>query len=335
MINEEKVESFTWDDEDILIGTTEEEKSTKTVEKSTAKTATDKEDQEDKEPDKKTKGDEDSFSFEDPEDSVVEELEIIKELGLEVDSLEDVFEAFESKIDERAKEYIENIFEELDEDAIAFIKFKKAGGATQDFLKALSNVEVSNLSPDKDKEAETIIRMQLQSEGMDEDEITDRLEYLEDKGTKSSQAKKYKEKMLAQAEKLKSQLVKEAEDEEAERQEQAKKYKENLISTVDKVKEVSGLVIPDKEKKGLKDFLTKPTEKAGKVYVTPFQKKLNEVVRDSEKLVLLAYLLKTDFNLDNIKTQVRTQEIKGLKDKLSRTERVIKNTSKVSLADFF
>ncbi len=50
---------------------------------------------------------------------------------------EDLPDMIDKEVDARVEETMESFFDEMDEDAIAFLKFKKNGGKTSDFLMTL------------------------------------------------------------------------------------------------------------------------------------------------------------------------------------------------------
>jgi hypothetical protein len=249
-------------------------------------------------------------------------------------------EEYEKEVSERIKNWAK---EELDEDARAFIKFKREGGSTADFFNIYR--EVSDI-PEGDLEDESyqdeVIRYQLELEGWDNDEIEDRLEYLKESGKKLVQAKKYEAKIKEQREEEKKRLLEETERQNKSRALQEESYKKEIKDVLDNTDEIKGFKITPQEKYTILNMLTKKDYKTpNKTFVTGFQKKLAEVFQDSEKTILLAKLLNNDFDFSQFEKKVIDKKTKEIKTNLEQ-RRDLKSpnfgsslSGKKSLADFF
>lgn len=249
-------------------------------------------------------------------------------------------EEYEKEISERIKNWAE---EELDEDARAFIKFKREGGKTSDFFDIYR--EVSDI-PEGDIEDESyqddVIRYQLELEGWDNDEIEDRLEYLKESGKKLVQAKKYEAKIKEQKEEDKKRLLEETEKQNKNKALQEESYKKEIKEVLDTTEEIKGFKITPQEKSVILNMLTKKDYKTpNKTFITGFQKKLAEVFQDSEKTILLAKLLNNDFDFSQFEKKVIDKKTKEIKTNLEQ-RRDLKSpnfgsslSGKKSLADFF
>ena len=55
---------------------------------------------------------------------------------------EDLPDMIDKEVDARVEETMENFFDEMDDDGIAFLKFKKNGGKTSDFLNAYNKFNI-------------------------------------------------------------------------------------------------------------------------------------------------------------------------------------------------
>ena len=249
-------------------------------------------------------------------------------------------EEYEKEVSERIKSWAE---EELDEDARAFIKFKRDGGKTSDFFDIYR--EVSDI-PEGDIEDESyqdnVIRYQLELEGWDNDEIEDRLEYLKESGKKLVQAKKYEAKIKEQKEEDKKRLLEETEKQNKNKALQEESYKKEIKSVLDTTEEIKGFKITPQEKSVILNMLTKKDYKTpNKTFITGFQKKLAEAFQDSEKTILLAKLLNNDFDFSQFEKKVIDKKTKEIKTNLEQ-RRDLKSpnfgsslSGKKSLADFF
>lgn len=257
---------------------------------------------------------------------------------------EDKFiEYHDQEIESRVEEALEGFLEELDEDGKAFLKFKKDGGNTKDFL---ATYQKSQSIPEGDLEEEAyqeqINRYYYREvEGLDEADVQDRIEWLKDSG----KLKKYAEKHDAKAKEL-DKLAKEKLKEQAKANAEAqKKNQEAFVNGVTKaleeVDEVGDFVFDKKTKARLKTFITKPNVKVGKnQYVTGMQVKLQETLKNPEKMLLLAKLLESDFDVSEVATKAKTQTTKKVKTDIQRSKTVRPSTSGKtgktrSLADFF
>lgn len=128
------------------------------------------------------------------ENGIFKHVELEEDEELDADRLFELQqEEYETEVTERLKAWAS---EELDDDAKAFIKFKREGGNTADFFNVykLSSELPSGNIKDEDYQDE-VIRYQLKEEGWDRDEIEDRLAYLTENGKKEKVAEKYDEKI--------------------------------------------------------------------------------------------------------------------------------------------
>lgn len=224
--------------------------------------------------------------------------------------------------------------EDLDEDAKAFIKFKREGGNTSDFLETYSKVsEVPSGDITDESYQDEIIRYNLKLEGWDKDEIEDRIEYLTENKRKEKIAKKYDEKIKATQEAEKANLLRQAEENRRIQKENEENFKNSVKDILTSSKEIGGFAIKDNDKTELFNFLTKKTQKiSDKKSITPFQKKLAEVFQDTEKTVLLAKLLQSDFDMKDLKRQVITKKTKEIKSNLEQRRNLRPYNSGSSLA---
>src|SRR5690606_12546908 len=99
------------------------------------------------------------------------------------------------------------------------------------------------------------------------------------------------------------------------------------------------------DKKELTNYITRPTVKVGKNrFITQFQADLGKIFSGKEdnkqSLLLLAKLVKTDFDIKDIVEKTKTKVTKEAKSKLQEARQAVKPASSVSpnkksLADFF
>ena len=264
---------------------------------------------------------------------IAEDEEIDEDTFFELQNQE-----YEAEVSKRLESWAT---EELDEDARAFIKFKREGGKTEDFFDTYAeNLEEigSGDITDEDYQDE-VIRYQLKSEGWDKDEIEDRISYLTDQGKKEAVAEKYNEKIKKEIEDRKKELLKQAEENKKLQKEQEETYKKSMKEALQKTTEINGIRISVQDKDKLFPFLTKRDVKAGNTTITGFQKKLSDVFQSPEKMILLAKILENDFDFKDFEKQVVTKKTREVKENLEQRKTLRPSSGSSfggkSLADLF
>lgn len=229
----------------------------------------------------------------------------------------------------------------MDEDAKAFIKFKKDGGSTAEFFETYKGVSgLPEGDIDDEDYQDDLIRYQLSEEGWDAEEIEDRLEYLTKNNTKERTARKYDVKVRQEVENKKKAVEIRNKEARIKALQDEEDFKSDIKETLDKTNEISGFKITPKDKQKVLNFLTKKEHKiSGDKSITGFQKKLAETFQSTEKMILLAKLVESDFDLSGFEKKVITKKTQDIKSNLSqRKSRPTSSGSSlggVNLADLF
>lgn len=231
---------------------------------------------------------------------------------------------------------------QIDEDAQAFIKFKTQGGSTEDFFKTYqSSYELPTGEITNEDYQDSIIRHQLRKEGWDADEIEDRLEYLTTSKKKENVAKRYDTKLKKSIEVEKAELVKRNEEVKRAAKADEESFKSTIKDTLVKTQEVKGFKITSKDQINLYNLLTRKQYKTnnGKS-ITGFQKKIGEAFQNPEKMILLAKLVDSDFDMSSFAKKAETQTSRRIKNRLEqhRNSRPTNSGSSLgggNLADIF
>lgn len=335
---------FNWDDSaDSFFGLNEQGEEPQPIQKSTVKeeievdedtTSEDKP----KENKSKTKEDEETFFFEEDEENqeferkksedsnfyediyrdlkdsgIFKHVELDEDEEIDADRLYELQqEEIEAEVGARLQAWAN---EDLDEDAQAFIKFKLEGGSTSEFFKTYQNSSEFSLGDIEDEDyQDNLIRHQLQKEGWDKDEIEDRLEYLTDTNRKAKFAEKYHIRLEKEIEQEKRALREQMEEQKQRAKQQEEEFKNNIKDILSTSSEIKGLKISDKDKSTILNFLTKKDQKVdGNIVVTGFQRKLSEVFKDPNKIVLLAKIVNDDFDFSSIEKSSVTKKTKEVK----------------------
>lgn len=266
---------------------------------------------------------------------------------------DEFFKLQEEEVEARVTETFEAFAEEMDDDGKAFIRFKKNGGNTSDFI----SIYVDSPLPDFggkefDAKNETHRKVVLETyltlvEKLDDEELEDRLTWLKENGKDQAMSEKYYGKLADIDAKQKAALLKHAEDKAKEREDSTKAFNKNLQETLNKIDVVGKIKITKEDKKRLGDLITKPTVKVGKnKYVPSFHSKLGAILKadtpeNTSKLILLAKLIEGDFDIKDLVAKVETDVTKKVKSKLRDAKNNVKPSSsgeygnKKSLSDFF
>lgn len=244
-----------------------------------------------------------------------------KHLELEED-IEDLDEeGFKDLVEQDYEEEVNSRIEmwatqELDDDAQAFIKFKKNGGRTADFFKAYGTSSATLKGDIEDEKfQDKVIRKQLQEEGWDSEEIEDRLEYYAKTDKKKSIAEKYYSKIEEKAKKEAELVLKRQEDLKKQQLQDKLEFNETIKESLNTFQEVKGLKITAKDKSALFSFMTKEQNVNGRS-LTGFQRAYIEAVQDPEKLLTLAKILHSDFDLSEFEKKAKLSVSKNIKESL-------------------
>lgn len=238
---------------------------------------------------------------------------------------------YETEVSERLKNWAVN---DLDEDAQAFIKFKRDGGKTSEFFKAYSKqTELPSGNIEDEDYQDAVIRYQLSEEGWDREEIEDRLSYLTESNKKEKIAKKYDEKIKELDSKNKEALLKQAEADKVKAKKTEDDFRSSVKEALDETQEIKGIKISPQDRLKIFNFLTKKEHKVSTdKSITGFQKKLAETFQDTDKMILLAKLMESDFDLSGFEKQIVTNKTKQVKSNLEQRKNLRPNNSGSSLS---
>lgn len=262
---------------------------------------------------------------------------------------EKFFELQDAEIEARVEETFQAFFEELDEDGRNFLKFKKAGGRTADFLESYNSggFDIEEFDENDEAQRTRVLTHYLSTvEKLEPEDVKDRLEWLKEGGKDKVYAKKYFESINSQREELKKEVLKQQQELANQREATAKQFSETLKATLDKTEAIGAFPISATDQKELGSYITKPTVKVGKnKYIPAFQAEIAKIFKaDTEeaqkKLLLLAKLVKTDFDVTDLEKTTKTKVVKEAKSKLKDARTGVKPASagsyaKKSLGDYF
>lgn len=216
------------------------------------------------------------------------------------------------------KYYEENIWSKIadDKDAVDFINYKMQGGKTSEFFRLYGKQAEFDFEGDiaNERYQDAVIRKYLtEHDGMTQEEVEEQLEMLETSGKKEKYAKRYHEMMLRDFDTQKSMLQKQKEIEEQKQQEAYKQWNDMVVNEINSTQDIYGMKLDKKRRESLYKELTQPLELQDGSITTPLYYRLNNVLADPKKMLVLADLLMNDLNIDKYKAGVRTQVAKEIR----------------------
>lgn len=283
-------------------------------------------------------------------------VKVLKEKGLIDFELEEgteltpeiAEEILEDSFEEKVEQKIKDLFDELPQVVKDLNTYVLKGGDVKQFFNTIAKQNEVGITPDIDlsEEAnqELVIRNHLKSEGYDEDYIESQIEFLKDSNKLERIAEVHFNKWKKNYEKERAKLVEEQKERERREKENRREFKKEITNFINETENLNGLKLSKEDKKVLPQYMTDRSIKLenGNV-ITPMQKDLYEALRDKNKVVLLAKLLKNGFNFKDIELNAETKVTKKIKENIRRSKigtpsKAIKGSSQKqqrSLADYF
>lgn len=237
----------------------------------------------------------------------------------EGEEIDDVY--LVEKWDQSVREATEDLFvqlrDSLDPQDYRVVKHILDGGSYSDFSsvtpsssfdlnsdqgqKAFLKYYYQEVKGNSAKEAERLIR------AIDEDEL---------EGEATQAYKQYRRVEQAEVERI-------AVEKERIAAEQAKAQRQRTQTLLDKlesIEEYKDIPFSSRDKRLLNQYFTRKSVRDGKNYITPFVKDLMDIARatDPEKTLAVAKILKSNFDLSELKTKGGNEKVKEVKEKLQR-----------------
>jgi len=261
-------------------------------------------------------------------------LEFLKEKGLVDYELEEGKELSEEEAEhlledswEKALELeVEATIKDLPQDIKDLVKFASKGGNVGELLGKMIQHATSGITKDSDIDNEDVqvlaVTMDLKSQGYDQEYIDSQIEFLKEKDKLEGIAKKSYDKIIANQESETAGQVERQKDIADNRKKQAREYKTNITSHINSLSETGGLPLSKQDKTTLPTYISEPNvELQDGRYVSEMQADLFKVMADKDKIVLLAKLLKTDFDFSAIERKKQTQAARGVREAVERVDR--------------
>jgi hypothetical protein len=242
---------------------------------------------------------------------IFENVELDKDEEIDEESFHEIFG---QEIEARVEEGFQSFMDELSDDGKAFLKFAKNGGTIQQFAQVFKNL---NQMPEVDINSEEgqkiIIRYYLKTvKQMDNEDVDEQIEFYEDKNKLRSYAEKYKALVDKETESEKEALIEQQEVQRRQAEENRKLWATNIKKSLE-ASEILGIPIGKKDK-DLYAYIINASVKIGpNRYLTGLQQAMNDAFNDPQKVVLIAKLLKNNFDMSDIKAAATTEATKKVK----------------------
>ena len=261
-------------------------------------------------------------------------LEFLKEKGLVDYELEEGKELTEEEAEnlledswEKALEAeVESTIKDLPQDIKDLIKFASKGGNVGELLGKMVQHATSGITKNSDISNEDVqvlaVTMDLRNQGYDQEYIDDQIEFLKEKDKLEGIAKKSYDKIIAEQEAETAGQVERQKETAELRKKQAREYKSNITTHINGLAETNGLPISKQDKISLPTYISEPNvELQDGRFVSEMQADLFKVMADKDKIVLLAKLLKTDFDFSAIERKKQSQAARGVREAVERVDR--------------
>ena len=221
---------------------------------------------------------------------------------------------------------VEATIKDLPDELKQLIKFASKGGDVGELLGKMVQHATSGINKNSDISNEDVqvlaVTMDLRSQGYDQEYIDDQIEFLKEKDKLEGIAKKSFDKIVAEQETETAGEVQRQKEAVEFRKKQAREYKTNITTHINSLEEMGGLPISKQDKTILPTYISEPTvELQDGRFVSEMQADLFKVMADKDKIVLLAKLLKTDFDFSAIERKKQSQAARGIKDEIQRADK--------------
>ena len=254
----------------------------------------------------------------------------------EITDGESFLEVFEKEVNSRLEEEVKNYAEGFDDDGRAYLEYIKNGGTTVDFVKLfVGHAELPVESVDTPEKQEAFLRYYLKTiEGDSDEDAEDQIEVLKESNKLEKRANAAFKKVNGQLEAVKNEKLKQQAEFVKADEKRKTDFVVKLSETVKDKKSIGDFDLSNTDKKGLVEFIAKATVNVGGRKVTAMQAKLNEIYQNPEKLIILAKLVKSDFDLTDVIKKTETKVVKKSLKVISDTKKgVQKRSSGKMLAD--
>lgn len=255
----------------------------------------------------------------------------------EIVSEEQFYENFDAEITSRVDDALQSFVEDMGEDGKAYIKFLKDGGNSVDFIRVYGNrtLNIDQFNSDDKDHRRKVLEYYLTSTDPDMtgEEIEDQIESYENSGRAKKLSERYFNRIQQEEEQERADLLKAQEDARAAKEKKIKAFNKEFSETLNKAEEFKGFKFSAEDKKVIANNILKPSVKVGNnQFIPKFNYQLGEILKAAtpeakQKLILLAKLVETDFDMSDYATKVKTEVVKQARGRLAQAKRGVRPSS--------
>lgn len=248
---------------------------------------------------------------------------------------EDAENLIEDSWEAALEKEVESTIKDLPDELKQLIKFASKGGDVGELLGKMVQHATSGINKNSDIDNEDVqvlaVTMDLRAQGYDQEYIDDQIEFLKEKDKLEGIAKKAFDKIVAEQEtETAGQVERQKQILEAKKK-AAREYKTNITTHINSLEDAGGLPISKQDKSILPSYISEPTvELQDGRLVSEMQADLFKVMADKDKIVLLAKLLKSDFDFSAIERKSQSRAARGIKEEIQRADKTATITSSSS-----
>ena len=165
------------------------------------------------------------------------------------------------------------------------------------------------------------------------EEIEDQIESYENSGRAKKLSERYFNRIQQEEEQERADLLKAQEDARAAKEKKIKAFNKEFSETLNKAEEFKGFKFSAEDKKVIANNILKPSVKVGNnQFIPKFNYQLGEILKAAtpeakQKLILLAKLVETDFDMSDYATKVKTEVVKQARGRLAQAKRGVRPSS--------
>lgn len=250
-------------------------------------------------------------------------------------------EFLNTKLEEKLENKLESLLSKMPQGLKDMIRYSAKGGDFMEVVKDLTTP--TELSADIDLEVEDnqkrVVQASMRKEGKSSEQIQEYIEFLEFKGKLASEAKSLHDKFLTEEETREERRLENHKQEIAKRNQ---RVSEDIQSAEDLFKEKTetfgGMRFTKTEKKDLPGYVYSPTVELedGRV-TTPFNYELLQALKDKEKTMFLAKIVKSGFKIENFVKDMENKVVNRVENNLQGVQgkgSSQSNSPKTHLVDF-
>lgn len=235
-------------------------------------------------------------------------------------SVDTLYPFIESVAQKKADEIIEESVSSLGERERIATEFLLNGGTLEELVQksSLKSYNVTN-----EDGALAFLRDHYTDQGLDDEEVQEQLDYHETNGNAVKVAEKYYSRWKASQEKEVSSDLKAPKANKEDQKAKHSDWKTKVIQGINKVNEYAGIEFTANKKELINDIVMNTVKTEDGKYTSRFISEFFKVYQsDPKKLLLIATILRDDFDPSKLATKIETKETTKIKAKIKAASSV-------------